>query len=103
MGLKEDIMAVKKEVNEVKEQSFSMELLRTQAENNAQKDKRNFIVIMTLIILLFAETIYMFKTLNDIGVTEETTTVEQTNDNGNNNYIGNDGDINNGKAEDNKN
>ena len=96
MGLKEDIMAVKKEVNEVKEHSFSMELLKTQASNNAIKDRRNFIVIMTLIILLFAETIYMFKTLSDIGTIQETTTVEQDNDSGNNNYIGNDGDINNG-------
>lgn len=97
MGLKEDIMAVKKEVNEVKEHSFSMELLKTQASNNAIKDRRNFIVIMTLIVILFAETIYVFSLLNDIGVSEETITQESNN--GTNNYIGNDGDINNGKAD----
>ena len=98
MGLREDIMAVRKEVNEVKEQSFSMELLKIQNATNASKDKRNFIVIMTLIIILFAETIYMFYLLNDIGVTEETIT--QENENGYNNYIGNDGDIDNGKTDD---
>ena len=40
---------------------------------------------------------YLIYTLNDIGVSEETT-ITQENDNGYNNYIGNDGDIINGKA-----
>lgn len=102
MGLKEEIMAVKNEMNEVKEQSFSMELLKIQSQNNARKDKRNFIIIMTLIILLFAETIYVFSLLDDIGVTEEITTITQDNDGGNNNYIGNDGDIINGETENNQ-
>jgi hypothetical protein len=52
---------------------------------------------MTLIVLLFAETVFMFYTLNDIGTYEDTIT--QENDGGYNNYIGNDGDINNGKTD----
>ena len=102
MGLKEEVMEMKNEVKKVKKQSensehsFAMELIQTQNETNAKKDKRNFIIIMVLIVLLFAETIFMFYTLSDIGTIE--TTVTQENSDGYNNYIGNDGDINNGKA-----
>lgn len=98
MGIREDVEKVEKKIEQT---SFSMELLKTQNQLNAKKDKRNFIIIMTLIILLFAETIFMFYTLNDIGTYEETAQeVSQENDNGNNNFIGNDGVINNGKAND---
>ena len=98
MGIHEDVEKVQKKIEET---SLSMELLTTQNELNAKKDKRNFIIIMTLIILLSVETIFMFYTLNDIGTYEETTQeVSQENDNGNNNFIGNDGVINNGKAND---
>ena len=87
-------MAVKEQINELKEKSFALELLQDQRKAN----KRMFIIIMTLIILLFAETVFMFYTLQDIGTYEDTIT--QENDNGYNNYIGNDGDINNGKTDD---
>lgn len=90
--MRDEIMEVKEEIKEVKEKSFALELLQDQRKAN----KRMFIIIMTLIVLLFAETVFMFYTLNDIGTYEDTVT--QENDGGNNNYIGNDGDINNGKA-----
>lgn len=60
------------------------------------QNKRLFAVwIITFIafICLLGYTIYL---LNDIGVEE--TIVSQDNENGYNNYIGNDGDILNGKA-----
>lgn len=82
MGLKDDILEMKKEVNEVKdikEHSFAKELLDDQRKSNMAKDKRNFIIIMTLIILLFAETIYMFYKLNKIGSIEETIKVNDVN------------------------
>ena len=91
--MRDEIMAVKKELEEVKEKSFALELLQDQRKIN----RRMFIIIMTLIVLLFAETLFMFYTLNDIGTYEDTVT--QENDNGYNNYIGNDGDISNGKAD----
>lgn len=91
--MRDEIMAVKKELEEVKEKSFALELLQDQRKIN----RRMFIIIMTLIVLLFAETVFMFYTLNDIGTYEDTVT--QENDNGYNNYIGNDGDISNGKAD----
>ena len=61
------------------------------------QNKRLFIIwIITSIafICLLGYTIYL---LNDIGVEE--TTVSQDNENGYNNYIGNDGDILNGKTD----
>lgn len=61
------------------------------------QNKRLFIIwIITFIafICLLGYTIYL---LNDIGVEE--TTVSQDNENGYNNYIGNDGDIVNGKTD----
>lgn len=61
------------------------------------QNKRLFIIwIITFIafICLLGYTIYL---LNDIGVEE--TTVSQDNENGYNNYIGNDGDILNGKTD----
>lgn len=86
-------MAVKKELEEVKEKSLALQLMEERTKTN----RRMFIIIMTLIVLLFAETVFMFYTLNDIGTYEDTIT--QENDGGYNNYIGNDGDINNGKTD----
>ena len=42
---------------------------------------------------------YLIYVLNDTGTIEETTTISQDNQNGYNNYIGNDGDITNGKTD----
>jgi hypothetical protein len=61
------------------------------------QNKRLFVIwIITFIafICLLGYTIYL---LNDIGVEE--TTISQDNENGYNNYIGNDGDISNGKTD----
>lgn len=65
------------------------------------QNKRLFIIwLITFIafITLLSYTIYL---LNDIGYEEITeTTITQENDNGYNNYIGNDGEIINDKASD---
>lgn len=95
--LRDDIMAVKKEINELKEKSFAMELLQDARKTN----KRQFIIILVILGMFTALLGYTIYLLNDIGTIEETTTqeVSQENDNGNNNFIGKDGDIINGKAE----
>lgn len=95
MGLKEEVIEMKKEVKAVKEQSLAMELLSDYKKAN----KRQFIIILVMLTMWFVTIGYLVYVLNDIGV-EETTTqdVSQTNDNGYNNFIGNDGDINNGNA-----
>lgn len=95
MSIKEEVIEMKKEVAEVKEHSFAMELLTDYKKTN----KRQFIIILVILCMWFITIGYLVYILNDIGVVETTTQeVEQQNDNGNNNFIGNDGDITNGKA-----
>lgn len=90
-------MAVKEQLEEIKEESFAMEILRDQRKQN----KRLFIIwIITFaaFVLLASYTIYL---LNDIGF-EEITTKEnydvnqESGDKGNNNFInGNGNEVNN--------
>ena len=93
MGLKEEVIDLQKEVKAVKEQSLAMELLSDYKKAN----KRQFIIILIILCMWFITIGYLVYILNDIGVEETTTTttVEQS-DAGTNNYIGNDGVINNG-------
>lgn len=95
--IRDDIMEVKKEVKELREKSFSYELLQDMKKQN----KRMFIIIIVILAMFTALLGYTIYLLNDIGTIEETTTqeVSQDNENGNNNFIGNDGDIINDKAE----
>ena len=77
MGLKEEVIEMKKEVKEVKENSFAWEIVKDQEKDK----KRYFIIILVIICLWFittlAETCYIIYLLNDIGV-EEKTTVSKT-------------------------
>lgn len=64
-----------------------------------RRNKRSFILILILIVALVvsnAAWIYYESQFVD-----EVTTITQDNENGYNNFIGNDGDINNGEADDN--
>lgn len=101
MGLKDEVNAIRKEVVEVKQisqETFAGEILKDYKRAN----KRQFITILIILFMWFATLGYLVYVLNDIGVEETTTTqeVSQENDNGSNNFIGNDGVINNGKTED---
>lgn len=93
MGLKEEIEDMKKEVKDIQEHSFAMELLKDQKKQN----KRQFIIILVILAMFTCLLGYTIWLLTDIGV--ETTEVSQENSDGNNNFIGNDGDITNGKAD----
>ena len=97
MDLKEEVINMKKEVKEVKKQSIAREML----EDYKKQNKRLFIIILVILCMWFATGCYLVYILNDIGTVEETTTQEvtQENDDGNNNFIGNDGDIINGKTD----
>ena len=92
MELREEIEDMKKEVEEIQEHSFAMELLKDQKKQN----KRQFIIILVILGMWFATIGYLVYVLNDIGT--ETTEVTQENSDGNNNFIGNDSDITNGEA-----
>ena len=92
MWIREEIEDMKKEVEEIQEHSFAMELLKDQKKQN----KRQYIIILVILGMWFATIGYLVYVLNDIGT--ETTEVTQENSDGNNNFIGNDGDITNGEA-----
>ena len=72
MGLREEIEDMKKEVEEIQEHSFAMELLKDQKKQN----KRQFIIILVILGMWFATIGYLVYVLNDIGT--ETTTQEVT-------------------------
>ena len=93
--IRDDLLDMKKEIKEMKEQSFAMELLHDARKSN----KRMFIIIIVILAMFTALLGYTLWLLNDIGTVEDTT-VTQENENGYNNFIGNNGDINYGKAKD---
>lgn len=72
MSMRDDVMEIKKELNEIKEESFAMELLKDYKKAN----KRQFIIILVILTMWFATIGYLVYVLNDIGVIEETQTIE---------------------------
>lgn len=99
MNLKEEVVNMKKEVKEVKNQSLAREML----EDYKKQNKRLFIIIIVILCMWFATGCYLVYILNDIGKIETVEEITQDNSDGYNNYIGNDGNINNGKTEDKEN
>lgn len=91
---KEELDNIKQEVHELQEHSFAMELLKDQKKQN----KRQFIIILVILSMFTALLGYTIYLLNDIGTETTTQEVTQDNTNGNNNFIGNDGDITNGET-----
>lgn len=92
MSMKDEVLELKKELEEVKEESFAMELLKDFKKQN----KRMFIVWIITFLTLIGVTCYTIYLTSDIGVIEKTITQET--EQGYNNYIGNDGDITNGET-----
>lgn len=81
-------MEMKKELADVKNESFALELIKDYKKQN----KRQFIVILVILAMWFSTICYLVYLLNDIGVEETTTTetyeVEQdSGNNGINNFI----------------
>ncbi len=69
-------------------------------QRHERREKRHIWVIVLLIVLLVASNIAWVVYESQFEVVEETT-ITQENENGYNNYIGNDGDINYGETNDN--
>lgn len=88
--LRDDLMAVKKTIDELKEQSFAMELLKDARKTN----KRMFIIIIVILAMFTALLGYTIYLLNDIGTIEETTTQEVTDFDTINGNVINKGDLN---------
>ena len=74
MGIREEVLEMKKEVQEIQEHSFAMELLTDQKKQN----KRQFIIILVILGMWFATIGYLVYVLNDIDT--ETTTTDETYD-----------------------
>lgn len=83
------------ETKNIEEKSLARELL----EDAKRTNKRMFIIILVILFMWFATIGYLVYILNDIGTIETTTQeVQQESESGNNNFVGGNGDINNGKA-----
>ena len=72
MSMKDEVLELKKELEEVKEQSFAMELLKDFKKQN----KRMFIIWIITFLTLIGVTCYTIYLTSDIGVIEETQTIE---------------------------
>ena len=76
MGIKEEVINMKKEVKNIQEQSFAMEILKDYKRSNEileKTNKRQFITIIVILVMWFLTIGYLVYLLNDIGY-EETTT-----------------------------
>lgn len=67
--MKEDINMAKKELNELKEHSFAMEILREQKKSN----KRLFVALIVVLFMWFVTIGYLVYVLNDVGEYDEQT------------------------------
>lgn len=67
--IRDDIMAVKKEVKELREKGFALELL----SDFKRQNKRQFIIILVILGLWFLTIGYLVYVLNDIGTIETST------------------------------
>lgn len=72
MGLKEEMLEMKKEVEEIQEESFAMELLKDARKTN----KRQFIIILVILGMFTCLLGYTIYLLNDFGVSTETDTID---------------------------
>lgn len=64
MGIREEVLEMKKEVKEMQEESFATQILHDYKIQN----KRQFIVILVILGMWFATIGYLIYILNDIGV-----------------------------------
>lgn len=78
----------------IEKNSYALDILKDYKEDS----KRLFVILIIILCMWFATLGYLVYILNDVGTIEETTTVSQDNENGHNNYIGNDGEITYGEA-----
>ncbi len=72
MDIREEVLEMKKEVKEIQEHSFAMELLKDQKKQN----KRMFIIILVILGMFTCLLGYTIYLLNDFGVSTETDTID---------------------------
>ena len=74
MNLKEEVIELEKEVEEIQEESLAMSLLK----DYKRQSKRQFIIILVILGMWFATIGYLIYILNDTGVETTTTTTSTT-------------------------
>ena len=85
--------SINNNLERINQNSYVLEILK-----DYKKDSRRLFIILIIILCMWFATIgYLVYILNDVGTIQETIT--QDNQSGYNNYIGNDGEIVNGKAD----
>ena len=67
--MRDEIMAVKEELEEVKEKSLMLDIVSDYKKAN----RRQFIVILVILTMWFATMGYLVYLLNDIGTVDEST------------------------------
>lgn len=72
MNIHEEVLEMKKEVEEIQEHSFAMELLKDQKKQN----KRQFIIILVILGMFTCLLGYTIWLLNDIGTTTDTIDID---------------------------
>lgn len=96
--MKNDIQEAKDEIKAIREEeSWFKDILHDYKLANKRMYIIILVLIFTLVPALVGSVVYTIYLLNDLS-TVETVDVQQENESGDNNYIGNDGDIN-GKTE----
>lgn len=70
--MREEVLELEKEVKEIQEHSFAMELLKDQKKQN----KRQFIIILVILGMFTCLLGYTIYLLNDFGVSTETDTID---------------------------
>ena len=73
MSMKDEMLELKKELEQVKEQSFASEILSDYKKAN----KRQFATIIIILCMWFATIGYLIYVLNDIGYIEETIDINE--------------------------
>lgn len=71
MGLKEDILAMKQEVEEVKQQSFAMEMLKDSKKANKTICRAFSVVIIIFVVAYFVTVALFLRYIDNIGCEEE--------------------------------
>ena len=84
--MREEVNELKKEVQEIKAESFAYEML----QDYKKQAKRMFIIWVITFVAFLGLLTYTIYLLNDIEYVETTETYEMRTEDGNNNFIGGD-------------
>ena len=101
--INKNVNSINNNFEQIQKNTGAFDMLKIASDklrNARSSNKRLFIILIIILVMWFATIGYLVYVLNDVGYIEETTQeVEQQNTNGDNNFIGNNGDISYGKAE----